>query len=168
MAFDSLISKLEEFRAGLNDTARDILVDNEEVLIEEQREQLFEGKSSTGADLRPSYTEDIKPKGYFNSVEKAKNYANWKANVVSYPSTGNLKRDIDAPNLYVNGRFHSELGIEFGADAVQVIGTTAYAQGIIAKYGHENFGWTVERMSRILQEIVLPALQEKLRYALNG
>lgn len=166
MSLESLIERLEVLRGSMSDTMRDTLAENEELLITQQREQLFEGKSATGDDMRPYYTEDLKPEGYFSSVEKAMNYANWKASM-SYPSAVSLRRDINAPNLYINGRFHSELGVEFGADAMEVVGLTMYAQDIMSKYGSDSFGWTAERLSRIM-EAILPSFQQKIKDYING
>lgn len=116
---------------------RNVLVDHDNDILELQKVQLFEGLTSSGEDMRPYYSEDLKPSGYFHSVESAGRYAAWKQGL-NYPYTAN--RNPDAPNLYINGKFHSELGVQFSADVVAVIGTTGYAKGIMAKYGMSSFG----------------------------
>lgn len=116
---------------------RDVVVTHEMDIYALQQRQLFAGKASSGDDLRPYYSEDLKPGGHFWSVETAKNYAAWKSSL-SYPYDAD--RNPDAPNLYINGKFHSELGVEFGPDAVGIVGTTPYAKGIMAKYGVNSFG----------------------------
>ena len=70
--------------------------------------------------------------------ESAGRYAAWKLDGINYPYTAN--RNPDAPNLYINGRFHDELGVQFNADSVGIIGTTGYSKGIIDKYGINTFG----------------------------
>lgn len=117
---------------------RDVLVNHGDDILELQKIQLFQGLAANGQDIRPYYTEDLKPKGYFHSVETAKRYSAWKESGINYPYTAN--RNPDAPNLYVNGRFHDELGVQFDAQAVGIVGTTGYAKGIIAKYGLNTFG----------------------------
>ena len=107
-------------------------------ILELQKIQLFEGKASNGEDIRPYYSEDLKPSGYFYSVESAGRYAAWKQDGIRYPYSAN--RNPDAPNLYINGRFHSELGVQFNPDSVGIVGTTGYAKGIMAKYGMNTFG----------------------------
>lgn len=130
--------------------ARDVVVRHESDIMELQRQQLFEGRASSGEDIRPYYSEDLKPGGYFYSVESAGRYAAWKQDGVAYPYTAN--RNPDAPNLYVNGKFHSELGVEFGADYVLVRGMTSYADNIVNKYGLRTFGLMAENWSRLFAE----------------
>lgn len=107
-------------------------------ILELQKFQLFQGLAADGQDIRPYYSEDLKPTGYFHSVDSAGRYAAWKKDGIHYPYTAN--RNPDAPNLYINGRFHSELGVQFNADSVGVIPLTPYAAGIMAKYGIDTFG----------------------------
>ena len=116
-------------------------------IMELQLRQLFEGKASSGEDIRPYYSEDLKPSGYFHSVESAGRYSAWKKDGIRYPYSA--RRNPDAPNLYINGRFHSELGVDFGPDAVGVVPMTAYAAGIVDKYGLSTFGLTDGNWSEV-------------------
>ena len=117
---------------------RNVIVRHSDDILELQLIQLFEGKAASGKDIRPYYSEDLKPSGYFHSVESAGRYADWKKNGINYPYTA--QRNPDAPNLYINGRFHDELGVQFLADSVGVVPTTPYSAGIVAKYGINTFG----------------------------
>lgn len=120
-------------------TIRNVIVRHPEDIMELQRVQLFEGKASNGEDIRPYYSEDLKPNGYFYSVDSAGRYAAWKQDGINYPYTAS-NRNPDAPNLFINGRFHSEIGVQFNADSVAVVPLTPYAMGIMAKYGINTFG----------------------------
>lgn len=146
-----LLDRVKDVQRGLDDgdTIRDVLEQHEEDILDLQKLQLFEGKASSGEDIHPYYSEDIKPSGFFNSVEAAKRYSDWKQ-TISYPRMAD--RNADAPNLYINGRFHSELGVSFGSESVMVGGKTSYADGIIAKYGIETFGLTGENWSIIFRD----------------
>ena len=117
---------------------RDVLVGHRSDILDLQKRQLFEGKASNGEDIRPYYSEDLKPGGYFHSRESAGRYAAWKMNGITYPYSAN--RNADAPNLYINGRFHKELDVVFLPESVAVQGMTSYAQQIVAKYGLNTFG----------------------------
>lgn len=117
---------------------RNVVIQHPDEILDLQRQQLFEGKASNGEDIRPFYSEDLKPGGYFHSVESAGRYAAWKESGINYPYRAN--RNPDAPNLYINGRFHDELGVHFDADTVGIVPTTPYAAGIVAKYGINTFG----------------------------
>lgn len=117
---------------------RNVVIRHADDIMELQKIQLFQGKASSGQDIRPFYSEDLKPTGYFHSVESAGRYSAWKQTGISYPYS--VDRNPDAPNLYINGKFHSELDVEFGMEAVGIIGATAYAKRIMLKYGIQTFG----------------------------
>lgn len=129
---------------------RDVVVAHPDDILELQRIQLFEGKAASGEDIRPYYSEDLKPNGYFYSVETAGRYADWKLTGINYPYTAN--RNPDAPNLFINGRFHDELGVQFLADSVGIVPLTPYAAGIVAKYGMNTFGLMAQKWSQLFYE----------------
>lgn len=118
---------------------RDVVVRHPDDILDLQRVQLFEGKAANGEDIRPYYSEDLKPSGYFYSVESAGRYAAWKKDGINYPYTAR-NRNPDSPNLYITGKFHDEIGVQFGPDAVGIVPATAFAAGIMAKYGLQTFG----------------------------
>lgn len=120
------------------ETVRNVIVQYAGDILDLQKEQLFEGKAASGEDIRPYYSEDLKPRGYFHSVESAGRYAAWKQTGINYPYTA--QRNPDAPNLYINGRFHSEIGVQFNTDSIGIVPTTMSAAGIMAKYGINTFG----------------------------
>lgn len=141
---------------------RVVLVNHEADILELQKLQLFRGVKANGDDIRPYYSEDLKPGGYFHSGESAARYAAWKRDGIKYPYS--VQRNPDAPNLYINGRFHDELGVQFGADAVGVVGETDYAKGIIAKYGVDTFGLMPEYWNEIfVQRGALDELMNELK-----
>ena len=127
-----------------------VLNDRREEIIASQREQLLEGKDSDGNDMRPYYSEDLKPNGWFHSKESAMRYALWKKTGISYPV--DVQRNTDAPNLYINGMFHNDLEARAGSTSVGVYPKTSYAAGIMAKYGMNKFGLTSERWRKVLED----------------
>lgn len=139
---NNLRAKVQTVSDGLETgaTIRDILLPLATDILDLQKQQLFAGQASSGEDIRPYYSEDLKPRGYFHSAESAKRYAAWKETGINYPYTA--QRNPDAPNLYINGRFHDELGIQFDVATLAIIGTTMYSKGIVAKYGMATFGLT--------------------------
>lgn len=149
---DDLLKRAQALSDSMDsgELVRDVLVDHARDIEEMQRLQLFEGKAASGDDIRPYYSEDLKPGGYFRSKEAAARYAEWKQSGISYPMR--VQRNPDAPNLYVDGTFHSQIGAEFGTDAVGIVARTGYAQGIMDKYGVQTFGLTAENWSRIFTE----------------
>jgi hypothetical protein len=63
-----------------------------------------------------------------------------------------VQRKSDAPNLYITGVFHDDLGLELGADSVKVIPDTAYAANIMAKYRTEAFGLSMAKWKVIFED----------------
>ena len=149
---DDLLARVRAVESGLEggSLVRDAVVNHGEDILELQRQQLFEGKASSGEDLRPYYSEDIKPRGWFHSVESAGRYAAWKESAISYPYSA--QRNPDAPNLYVDGKFHSEIGVEFGADTVGIVPETNYAKTIMTKYGLRSFGLMAQKWSDLFEK----------------
>ena len=148
---NDLRMRVQAVNDGLQSGAivRDVVVQHREDILELQRIQLLQGKASSGEDLRPYYSEDLKPSGWFKSGATAAAYAAWKQDI-SYPY--NVQRNPDAPNLYINGKFHDELTVEFSTSTMTVTGETAYAKIIIAKYGIENFGLMAEKWTQLFEE----------------
>lgn len=163
---NDLRSRVAKVNEGMQtgETVRNVIIRHPNDILELQKEQLFQGLASDGQEIRPYYSEDLKPSGYFYTVESAGRYAAWKQSL-DYPYEAN--RNPDAPNLYINGRFHDELGVEFAADTVGVIGATGYAKNIVAKYGIQTFGlmmanWMVIFVERGAYDELLNELKSML------
>lgn len=150
-AIDQLLANAKALNDALerNDVQREVMESHRDDIMELQQIQLLEGKDSSGEDLRPYYSEDLKPMGYFHSKESAGRYAAWKG-TLSYPFT--VSRNADAPNLYITGVFHSELDVQLNPDTVAIIPTTVYAQGIMAKYGQGSFGLNRDKWAELMDE----------------
>lgn len=150
MTIASLLNGARQVRDGLRGSLmRDVLKEHEQEIVEQQRIQLLEGKDSQGNDMHPFYSEDIKPRGYFKTKESARRYADWKQ-TISYPYT--VKRNADAPNLYITGVFHDDLGAAFRDDEMEIVPDTGYAANIMAKYGRNAFGLNKEKWGIIFGE----------------
>ena len=150
MTISSLLANAKALRSGLQGSlVREVLQMHGTEIVEQQRIQLLEGKNSHGEDIHPLYTEDIKPRGWFKTRESAQRYADWKQ-TISYPYS--VRRNPNAPNLYITGVFHDDLGVDFGSDAVAIIPDTAYAANIMAKYGRGMFGLSMDKWAVIFGE----------------
>lgn len=164
----SLLNSVLRLQQGLDSGAfvKDVVTRHGDDILEQQRIQLLEGKASSGEDIRPYYSEDLKPGGWFHSRQTAANYAAWKQSI-SYPVS--VTRNPDAPNLYINGKFHSELGVRFLPDSILIDGETAYAEGIVAKFGLQTFGLMPERWRELFWERgLLDELMDEIKLVFNG
>lgn len=148
MTIKELLSNARALRDGLEsgEMVRNVISDHQRDVIDLQQYQLLQGKASDGEDMRPFYTEDLKPSGYFKSVESAKRYAAWKG-TINYPRQA--ERNPDAPNLYINGRFHGELRVHLGSREMTIDGSSSYSRGIVDKYGLKKFGLTKQNWNEI-------------------
>lgn len=129
---------------------RSVLQKHEEDIMQQQHIQLLEGKGSDDNDLRPYYTEDIKPHGYFYSVQLATNYMVWKESL-TYPYQV-TRGNSNAPNLYINGRFYSEMEVQFDSESVRIAPSTGYAADIMNKYGLTSFGLSQLKWATMMYE----------------
>ena len=140
---DMTIGTLLDNARRLNDTmksgaiVRDVLMSHQGDIMDLQRRQLLEGKTSGDIDIRPYYSEDVQPSGWFTTATAAKNYAAWKTHL-SYPES--VDRNPDAPNLYITGKFYDDLRVSLGSDAVEIVANSSYGSQIMAKYGRGIFG----------------------------
>lgn len=142
------VKELDEALAG--EIPRRVLARHESDIMELQRYQLFQGRASSGEDIRPYYSEDVQPRGYFSSVQAAERYAHWKNTGFTYPMLA--ERNPDAPNLYINGYFHENLGPRFGPDSVTIQAKNLFARDVVNKYGLDTFGLTAENWAEIFRE----------------
>lgn len=151
MTLNDLLTNAKNLQQGMTDgtLVRNVLERHDSDIVEQQRIQLLEGKASSGEDIHPFYSEDIKPTGYFKNKTTAANYAAWKQ-TLSYPYS--VQRNPDAPNLYITGIFHNDLSVSYDADSVAIIPDTAYAANIMAKYGKGMFGLCPQKWGIIFKE----------------
>lgn len=149
MTLEALTESVRTLPERLPQLIGEVLQRHDGDIMELQRIQLLEGHDSDGNDMRPYYTEDVKPQGYFNSPESAARYAAWKESL-DYPFS--VSRNRNAPNLYINGKFHSELKAQFGNDAMEIAAQTPYAAVIMAKYGRNAFGLSMEKWNELFAQ----------------
>lgn len=149
-SLQSLLDGARRLRDGMRGkVVREVLEAHEKDIVEQQRIQLLEGKDSKGNDMHPFYSEDVKPRGWFKTKESAQRYAEWKQ-TINYPYT--VRRNADAPNLYITGVFHDDLGAEFRDDEMEIVPDTGYAANIMAKYGRNAFGLNLEKWAVMFDE----------------
>lgn len=169
MTLQELYSRIEGVRDALHsgEIPRLAVLPYGDDILTLQREQLAEGKAASGEDLRPHYSEDIKPTGYFNSTATAANYAAWKQTINNPYEAG--ARNPDAPNLFITGKFYDEIGVEFGSDRARIVALTPFAAQVMAKYGADAFGLTYGRWMRIMRdEGGLERLMDEIKLRIYG
>lgn len=165
---EGLIERANTAQRALSDGSalRRILERRQDEILDMQREQLAMGKASDGSDLRPLYSEDVGIGGYFSTRAGAEKYKAWKLTINN--PYGNNRR-ADAPNLYIDGTFYSNLRVAVANDEILIYGGTQKSATIIAKYGVGSFGLSQESWNKLFHERgVLNELQQTINDILYG
>jgi hypothetical protein len=106
------------------------------------REQLMEGKLSTGQDITPSYFDDP----YFKTPEAAKKYSDWKDSI-----TPNQKRKKGTPNLYIIGTYHGSIGMEVKDGEYELKSEYKDAASIERKFSNNIYGLDEENAEKLIE-----------------
>ena len=169
------INFFKDFEERKGAYVAELLSEKTEDLLGLQRDQLASGLNSNGGEMQPPYPQDLKPGGYFHTQSAAERYSEWKDRMqvpVYYKQTA---RKHNVPNLYINGtdrngrpirnggRFYSEIVVDVDESRIFFHGSTDYSEGIMAKFGVDNFGLNEEYWRYILENGILDSLIEKLR-----
>lgn len=122
-------------------------------LLELNKEQLYDGKLSTGADLSPSYLEDP----YFKTREAAQAYSDWKDRI-----TPNSNRRKGIPNLFINGYLHNSFTVEVTANSVNFNTSASFGGKVVDKFGENIWGLNSTFKAEYLREFVSPLIKQKI------
>lgn len=120
-------------------------------IVEMNKAQLWDGKTKNNTDIHPFYSEDP----YFKSAKQANAYKNWKQRI-----TPNSDRNPDAPNLYINGYYHSLIKGTILENLIQ-LDADGFGSRFESKY-KDIYGLTEEHLN-IIRNKVLPQLLDKTR-----
>lgn len=127
--------------------------ETKDVILASNKEQLLEGKLSTGADISPTYQEDP----FFKTPEAAQRYSDWKDKI-----TPNPNRKPGVPNLFINGFFHNSIKIELQGDAITYSSNVALGGKIQSKYGDNIYGLNANFKSQYLDNYLSPLIRQQI------
>lgn len=136
--------------------ASDTLAEHAELIEEKNREQLMEGKLSTGKDITPSYLDDP----YFKSREAAQRYSDWKDQITPHP-----KRKKGTPNLFITGPFHQSIEFKVTGDEFEFHSSFPKAGDIERKFSEDIYGPGEEKMQEVLDAGMEESWQNKIQAA---
>jgi len=85
-------------------------IENEKLLLEQQKDQLWDGVTKENKPIRPSHSEST----FFKSPAAVEKYINWKesAKLKDLYKNRSFVRGNNTPNLYINGKFYSEIFVQ--------------------------------------------------------
>ncbi len=150
MTFPELYDSVKNFDV-IKETS-DILESIQDNILEMNRNQMWDGLTAKGEDIRPKYSENP----FFKTKEQAAGYAKWKWAISSQGS----KRDIDTPNLYINGYFYESL--RFKKDELKIVTENALGAEVTSEH-KDVLGLMPENINEVIEVTLQPKLTEKLQ-----
>jgi hypothetical protein len=118
-------------------------------------EQIYDGKTNTGDDIRPSYYEDP----YFKTPEQAIAYSNWKDRI-----TPNSRRNRGTPNLFINGYYYRSRSLSLAGDVIRFDSFWPEGSKIHQKYANIN-GLGGSYKSDFINHFLQPVLSKNIELA---
>lgn len=136
---------------------RESVEENAGNLRELNLRQLYDGKTSKGTNIRPSYFEDP----YFANYQQAAAYSDWKDKI-----TPNPRRTPGTPNLFINGFYHRSREVAVSGDTIVHKSRWSEGDDIERKFADID-GLGGPYKESFLKNYVMPVLSDKL-YRLVG
>jgi hypothetical protein len=146
-----LLDKAKFVRDNIPNEVFEIVQKNKDKIVEFNKDQLFEGKTIFNQDIRPYYTEDP----FFKTAQAARNYIAWKQRI-----TPNSKRNPNAPNLYINGYYHSSIDLIFSGKTPLLESRSGSLFSEINNKYQNIIGLNEDHALSLNYEIIKPELQE--------
>lgn len=138
------------------------LEDNAGIILHAVREQLYSGQDGEGQHLSPTYDNDpfFEEEGYWH--HRAKDYKAWKYSItppVAGAMLGLSPRPDDVPNLFINGKFYSEISAARRGDVLLVDPGVGHGPSIVAKYGDTILNLGPSAIEYFNANYMLPAIE---------
>ena len=155
VTIDKVLKFYKSCLEKIPETIENAIYSNEKAILQLQKNQIYDGKSNTGEDLHPLYTED----SYFKTQEQTRDYIKWKQQI-----TPNPRRNPNAPNLYINGYIHRNIIIvkEGGNIMFDINSRIGFGEYLKNKYDN-LLGLTPDNLEKINNEIIIPKIWELLQ-----
>jgi len=144
----TVLDMLENFRAmDLTAITEGALQDVSAQALTANKTQLYDGKTSTGDDVSPTYLEDP----YFEDKAEAQRYSDWKDQI-----TPNKRRKKGVPNLFINGKFYSTITVQVQSGGLLYKSSFEAAPSIESTFGNNIYGLGGELRDQFLYEVLRP------------
>lgn len=154
-----IIHKIVE---GFEDNAMQCLSDHSGNVVIAIQEQIYSGQNGEGALLSPTYDADP----YFEEegpwYHRAADYKAWKYEItppVGSSLLGLPPRPDNVPNLFINGKFFSEITATRRGDMLYVDPGHNDGPSIVAKYGDEILNMGPNAVEYFNREYMWPAIE---------
>jgi len=148
------LDMLNIFKAmNLQDIAEEVLNTTGPIALEANKDQLYDGKLSTGEDISPTYLEDP----YFKSKESAQRYSDWKDEI-----TPNKRRKKGVSNLFINGAYYASIQVQAKGGGLLYRSSFTDAADIESKFSLDVYGLGGEYRDSFLEDNLVPEWQQRI------
>lgn len=163
MDIEQVADIIEKIADGFEDACVQCLSNNSGIVVLAVQEQIYSGLNSDGSYLSPTYDNDpyFNEEGYW--YHRAKDYKAWKKSItppVSGSMLGLPPRPEDVPNLYINGKFFSEIRANMSGDELVTDPGMGDGPDIVAKYGDGILNMGETAIGYFNSTYMLPAIGE--------
>jgi hypothetical protein len=153
-----IISKIAK---GFEESCMKCLSDNSGIVVIAVQEQIYSGQDGNGAQLNPTYDDDpyFEEEGYW--FHRSAAYKAWKKEITPPCGSSLLglpPRPENVPNLYINGKFFSEILADRRGDVLHVDPGSGNGPAIVAKYGDEILNMGPSAVEYFNAEYLLPSI----------
>lgn len=163
MSIEEVSNIIGRIADGFEEACMKCLSDNSDVVLLAVSEQLYSGLDGEGQHLSPTYDNDpyFEEDGYW--YHRAKEYKEWKRDITP-PIAGTVlglpPRPEEVPNLWINGKFHSEITAQRKGDALVTDPGNGDGPAIVAKYGDEILNMGPTAIEYFNEEYMIPAIKD--------
>lgn len=166
MGIDEVANIIRAISDGFEQACIKCMEDNSDTVEMAITEQLYSGLDGEAQYLEPTYDNDpfFNEEGFW--YHRGKDYKAWKSNITP-PIRGAMlglpPRPDNVPNLFINGKFYSEIVASRRGDVLHVDPGKGNGPDIVSKYGDEilNMGPTAVEYFRC--ECLIPAIEEHFK-----
>lgn len=137
---DTVADSISRIANGIESNVADCMVKNSGTVRQAVLEQLFSGIDGDGNKLSPNYDDDP----FFNEegmwYHRQKDYKAWKASITPpqpSPMLGLPARSLSTPNLYINGKFYSEIFTAMRGSVLEIDPGMGDGPDIVDKWGEK-------------------------------
>ena len=146
---------------GFEENGMKCLSDHSGNVVIAVQEQIYSGQNGEGELLSPTYDDDpyFEEEGYWYHRNAA--YKAWKKDIT--PPRGSTllglpPRPENVPNLYINGKFFSDILADRRGDVLHVDPGTGDGPAIVAKFGDEILNMGPSAVQYFNREYLLPSI----------
>jgi len=162
--FDEVFDAVKRYVDGFDDKCLECMERNQGVFVHMITEQMYSGLKGDGTYITPSYDDDPffeEPGMWYHDSE---GYKEWKGAItppISSSLLGLPPRPYDTPNLFINGKFYSEISSVKADRQIEIrVVESGDGPSILGKYGEELFDLTGTAVQYFNEEYLIPYLQD--------